>query len=81
MNLRKNPNCDGQFCTCREGEVRILPAYRGGRIQLCFSCYTKQILFRKSCNRTLTMRGVTDPKTKWSLPPWSSLEVYTDAEA
>ena len=42
-----NPNCDGNHCTEKNGEVKVYPLGAGGNLILCSSCFQHENAYRR----------------------------------
>jgi hypothetical protein len=73
--MTHNPDCDGEHCTADTGEVRRLPTSGDAAIILCWSCWAREIQWRRAWNRQLCTHH--DGRFAWDLPAWESLEVYS----
>ena len=63
-NKIHNNNCDGEYCTEEDAEVRGLPIDGNSNDILCRSCFKHEIEWRK--------HYLVDP----DLPTWESLKIY-----
>lgn len=68
-----NPNCEGDRCHVRSGQVRKMRMGRVGRANgiLCRACWAHELQFRRDRNRNL------EAFAQYDLPSWRSGEVYT----
>lgn len=67
-----NDMCDGSG-PCSPGEVRVLPVGSSphhGNMILCFSCFNREIAWRKERNRQL------GKDCQFKTPFWNELKIY-----
>lgn len=69
-----NPNCDGSGPHSGE-EVRVLPTGGSSNAILCFSCYRREMVYRRQRNSALATPQLSED-AKFKLPAWESLKVY-----
>lgn len=68
-DMREQMNCDGSG-PHNAGEVRVLPLAGGGNLILCYSCWLRELQWRRLRNRELA------PEARYDLPAWEALNVY-----
>ena len=70
-----NPNCDGSHCRTSTGTIRVLPTGGDSNALLCFTCYLREMQYRRERNSPLAKPQLSDD-AKFLLPPWESLKDY-----
>jgi hypothetical protein len=45
---RLNPNCDGDQCLIKDGELKIYPLDDGAKLILCITCFAYENQYRRS---------------------------------
>ncbi len=68
-----NNNCDGSGPHSINPEVRVLPTGGDSNAILCFTCFLRELQFRKQRNKELSK------ESQFKLPSWESLKKYDEA--
>ncbi len=69
-DVLNNNNCDGSGPHSINPEVRVLPTGGDSNAILCFTCFLRELQFRKQRNKELSK------ESQFKLPSWESLKKY-----
>jgi hypothetical protein len=68
--VNRNPNCCGDACRSKEGEVRVYPLGGGANLIVCLACWVHENKYRYERGKE------TGRPEDWPQQNWNKAEIY-----